>query len=131
MNRFLVCALALFSFAATSYADVMIDVSNDTSEDCSVAINARTDKTKWVTQGWYVFASGEEAPIILKEVNDIYNVYIYNDCSKNANNVKGETKKGWVRTNYMFNDENPKEKASGYEEVTFERLQSEKYLITN
>ena len=53
-----------------SYAEVLIDVRNDTSEDCSLAVNARIDKTKWITQGWYVFASGEEAPIILKDIND-------------------------------------------------------------
>ena len=53
-----------------SHAEVLIDVRNDTSEDCSLAVNARIDKTKWITQGWYVFASGEEAPIILKDIND-------------------------------------------------------------
>ena len=82
----LFAGLLLGSLAATSaYADVMIDVRNDTTEDCSLAINARADKTKWITQGWYVFASGEEAPIILKGINDIHNVYIYNDCQKNVN----------------------------------------------
>lgn len=34
-----------------SHAEVLIDVRNDTSEDCSLAVNARIDKTKWITQG--------------------------------------------------------------------------------
>lgn len=80
-----------------SHAEVLIDVRNDTSEDCSLAVNARIDKTKWITQGWYVFASGEEAPIILKDINDIHNVYIYNDCKKNVTSPKTETKKLGLR----------------------------------
>lgn len=124
----LIVALGITSCAS---ADVMIDVRNDTSEDCSLAVNARTDKTKWVTQGWYVFASGEEAPIILKGINDIHNVYVYSDCKKNVTSPKNETKKAWVRTNYKFNDETPREKEPGYEEVVFERLQSDKYQIQN
>ena len=127
----LFAGLLLGSLAATSaYADVMIDVRNDTTEDCSLAINVRADKTKWITQGWYVFASGEEAPIILKGINDIHNVYIYNDCQKNVNH-KGETKKVWVKSQYMFVDENPKEREPGYEEVVFVRLQNQKYQIQN
>ncbi len=126
----LVAGLALFCATAAS-ADVMIEVRNDTSDDCSVAINARTDKIKWVTQGWYVFASGEEAPIILKNVNDVHNVYIYNDCQKVANTAGAETKTAWVKTNYQFVDTAPKDREPGYEEVTFERLQSEKYQIHN
>lgn len=124
----LVLGLSAVSFAN---ADVMIDVRNDTSDDCSLAINARTDKTKWVTQGWYVFASGEEAPIILKGINDIHNVYIYNDCKKNVTSPKTETKKAWVKSNYKFVDDTPREKEPGYEEVTFERIQSDKYQIQN
>lgn len=116
--------------AGQAYADVMIDVRNDTTEDCSIAINARADKTKWITQGWYVFASGEEAPIILKGINDIHNVYIYNDCQKNAAH-KGETKKVWVKSQYKFVDENPKDREPGYEEVVFVRLQTQKYQIQN
>ena len=55
----LFAGLLLGSLAATSaYADVMIDVRNDTTEDCSLAINARADKTKWMTHGLDVFASG-------------------------------------------------------------------------
>ena len=122
--------LGLFVCTAVS-ADVMIEVRNDTSDDCSLAINARADKTKLITQGWYVFASGEEAPIILKNVNDIHNVYVYNDCRKGSPLENSETKKAWVKTNYKFNDENPKDHEPGYEEVTFERLQSEKYQIQN
>ena len=121
--------LGLMTFSAA--ADVMIDVRNASSDDCSLAINARTDKTKWITQGWYVFASGEEAPIILKGINDIHNVYIYNDCKPVPTSAKSETKKGWVKTNYKFTDENPREKDPGYEEVVFERLQSDKYQIQN
>lgn len=114
-----------------SYAEVLIDVRNDTSEDCSLAVNARIDKTRWITQGWYVFASGEEAPIILKDINDIHNVYIYNDCKKNVTSTKTETKKAWVKSNYKFRDETPREKEQGYEEVVFERLLSDKYQIQN
>ncbi|MGN1280295.1 MAG: DUF1036 domain-containing protein [Succinivibrio sp.] len=127
----LAAAIIAFGITSLASADVMIDVRNDTSEDCSLAINARTDKTKWVTQGWYVFASGEEAPIILKGINDIHNVYVYSDCKKNVTSPKSETKKAWVRTNYKFNDETPREKEPGYEEVVFERLQSDKYQIQN
>ncbi len=130
MKSLKACLLLGLGILGTANA-VTIEVRNDTSEDCSVAINARADRTKWVTQGWYVFASGEEAPIILKDINDIHNVYVYNDCNKNANAVKSETKKGWVKTNYKFNDDTLKEKEQGYEEVTFERLQSEKYSIKN
>ena len=127
-----IAALVLgLSAVSVANADVMIDVRNDTSDDCSLAINARTDKTKWVTQGWYVFASGEEAPIILKGINDIHNVYIYNDCKKNVTSPKTETKKAWVKSNYKFVDDNPREKEPGYEEVTFERIQSDKYQIQN
>ena len=114
-----------------SHAEVLIDVRNDTSEDCSLAVNARIDKTKWITQGWYVFASGEEAPIILKDINDIHNVYIYNDCKKNVTSPKTETKKAWVKSNYKFKDESPRDKEQGYEEVVFERLLSDKYQIQN
>ena len=127
-----IAALVLgLSAVSVANADVMIDVRNDTSDDCSLAINARTDKTKWVTQGWYVFASGEEAPIILKGINDIHNVYIYNDCNKNVTSPKTETKKAWVKSNYKFVDDTPREKEPGYEEVTFERIQSDKYQIQN
>ena len=80
MKTALFSAVVLMAVSSSALADVMIDVRNDTSEDCSLAIHARTDKTKWLTQGWYVFASGEEAPIILKDINDLYNVYIYSDC---------------------------------------------------
>ncbi len=123
--------LGLFCVCNLSFADVMIDVRNDTSEDCSLAIHARTDKTKWLTQGWYVFASGEEAPIILHDVNDVHNVYIYNDCTKVTANDKVEPKKVWVKINYKFSDNEPKDHVNGYEEVVFERLQSNKYQITN
>ena len=127
-----IAALVLgLSAVSVANADVMIDVRNDTSDDCSLAINARTDKTMWVTQGWYVFASGEEAPIILKGINDIHNVYIYNDCKKNVTSPKTETKKAWVKSNYKFVDDTPREKEPGYEEVTFERIQSDKYQIQN
>ena len=84
-----------------------------------------------ITQGWYVFASGEEAPIILKDINDIHNVYIYNDCKKNVTSPKTETKKAWVKSNYKFKDENARDKEQGYEEVVFERLMSDKYQIQN
>ena len=127
-----IAALVLgLSAVSVANADVMIDVRNDTSDDCSLAIYARTDKSKWVTQGWYVFASGEEAPIILKGINDIHNVYIYNDCKKNVTSPKTETKKAWVKSNYKFVDDTPREKEPGYEEVTFERIQSDKYQIQN
>src|SRR5574344_2717121 len=102
MKTALISAVVLMAVSSSALADVMIDVRNDTSEDCSLAINARTDKTKWVTQGWYVYASGEEAPIILKGINDIHNVYIYNDCKKSEIDPKIEVKKAWVKTNYKF-----------------------------
>ena len=60
-------------------ADVRIDIKNDSSDDCSVAFNARVDKTKWMTVGWYVFVPGEEGPVILKGANDVHEVFIYHD----------------------------------------------------
>ena len=120
------CAMAVFS--APAYSSVRIDVKNDTSEDCSLAINVRTDKTKWQTIGWYVYASGEEAPIIIDNISDIRSVYVYNDCQRQIPEG-AETKKVWVKTNLQFNDESPKDNELGYEEVTFVRLTSDKYVI--
>ena len=131
MKTALISAVVLMAVSSSALADVMIDVRNDTSEDCSLAIHARTDKTKWLTQGWYVFASGEEAPIILKDINDLYNVYVYSDCKKSQFAPNVEVKKAWVKTNYKFVDQDPKDKAQGYEEVTFERLTSDKCIIQN
>lgn len=131
MKTAILSALALLLVHSVASADIMIDVRNDTSEDCSLAINARADKTKWITQGWYVFVSGEEAPIILKGINDIHNVYVYSDCKKSEIDPKIEVKTAWVKTNYKFSDESPKDNAKGYEEVTFQRLSSDKFLIQN
>ncbi len=113
--------------ATPCQATVRLDIKNDTSEDCSLAVHARIDKTKWLTIGWYVFASGEEAPIILDKVSDVQSVYIYNDCQRST--PRGETKRVWVRSNLQFEDEIPKANEQGYEEVTFVRLNSEKYTI--
>ncbi|MGN0908313.1 MAG: DUF1036 domain-containing protein [Succinivibrio sp.] len=127
----IIAAFALCAFAcADASASLRIDVKNDSSEDCSIAVNARTDKTKWVTAGWYVFASGDEAPIILDGVNDTRNVFIYNDCQKTVPK-NAETKKVWVKTNYKFYDDMPKNNEKGYEEVTFVRLNSDRYVITD
>jgi uncharacterized membrane protein len=123
-------ALAAALASADASASLRIDVKNDSSEDCSIAVNARTDKTKWVTAGWYVFASGDEAPIILDGVNDTRNVFIYNDCQKTVPK-NAETKKVWVKTNYKFYDDLPRNNEKGYEEVTFTRLGSDRYVITD
>lgn len=116
--------------AVDANAALRIDVKNDSSEDCSLAVNARTDKTKWITSGWYVFASGEEAPILIDDVSDLRNVYVYNDCQKGIPQ-NAETKKVWVKTNLKFHDEVPRDNAQGYEEVVFVRLDSDKYSITD
>ncbi|MCR5537168.1 MAG: DUF1036 domain-containing protein [Succinivibrio sp.] len=121
-------ALGVAAILATPcQATVRLDIKNDTSEDCSLAVHARIDKAKWLTIGWYVFASGEEAPIILDNVSDVQSVYVYNDCQRSK--PKGETKRVWVRTNLQFEDEIPRTNEQGYEEVTFVRLTSEKYTI--
>ena len=130
MKKLLVASLLAFS-AFSALASVRIDVKNESSEDCSIAVNARTEKTKWVTEGWYVFASGEEAPIILRDVSDVRNVYVYNDCTKDKVPKSAESKRLWVRTNLQFRDEVPRENQVGYEEVTFVRLNSNKYTSNN
>lgn len=123
----LTCAsLFCMPFAA---ADVRIDVKNDTSEDCSVAFNARIDKTKWLTIGWYVFVPGEESPVILKGANDIHEVFVYHDCSLEPSD-RDEVKRGWVKTNLKFTDYMPKDREKGYQEVNFVRLSSPAYTIS-
>lgn len=113
-----------------SYAALRIDVRNDSSEDCSLAFNVRTDKTKWITSGWYVFASGEDAPVLLDDVSDVRNVYVYNDCTRTL--PKGvEMRKVWVKQSYKFHDEVPRDGEQGYEEVVFLRLDNPKYVITD
>ncbi len=129
MRNLILGALLSAAVAMPAAASVRIDVKNELSEDCSIAVNARTDKTKWVTIGWYVFAAGEEAPIILDMVSDIRNVYIYNDCRAARTGNDTETKKVWVKSNLQFTDEQPRDRQPGYEEVVFERLQGEKYTI--
>ena len=114
----------------SAYASLRIDVRNDSAEDCSLAFNVRTDKTKWITSGWYVFASGEEAPVLLDEVSDIRNVFVYNDCNKPI--PKGvETRKVWVKSNFKFRDEMPRDGEKGYEEVIFFRLDGSRYIIND
>jgi uncharacterized membrane protein len=130
MKKLLLIGTLIALSVGSAYASVRIDVKNESSEDCSLAINARTDKTKWLTEGWYVFASGEEAPIILDAVNDVHNVYVYNDCTKDNVPKGSETKKVWVKTNLKFSDEVPRDNQQGYEEVTFVRLTSGKYTIS-
>ena len=55
MKKLFLAALIALS-VGSACASVRIDVKNESTEDCSLAINARTDKTKWLTEGWYVFA---------------------------------------------------------------------------
>lgn len=119
----------MFALAPSAQADVRIDIKNDTAEECSVAFNARTDKTKWMTIGWYVFLAGEEAPVILKGANDIHDVFIFHDCEM-VPGPDDEVKKGWVKTNLKFTDFIPKENEEGYQEVQFIRLNNNSYTIT-
>lgn len=114
------------SFSAS--ADVRIDVKNESSEDCSVAFNARTDKTKWLTIGWYVFLPGEEAPVIIEGAKDYREVYIYHDCNL-IPDKEDEVRKGWVKIDLKFSDIIPKEKEEGYQEVEFIRLKQNSYTI--
>lgn len=128
-TRLLAAAVVLTGVGiSTANADVRIDITNENSEECSVAFNARTDKTKWVTTGWYVYVSGETAPVILKGVNDVKDVYIYHDCNLKPTK-DDEEKRGWVKQNLKFTDYIPKEKEEGYEEVTFVRLKGPSYVI--
>ncbi len=123
-----IALLLLGSFVGTAVADVRLDVKNDTSEDCSVALHARTDKTRWNTEGWYVFVSGEEAPIIVENVDDIRNVYLYHDCGIKIPE-DAERKRAYVKINRQFSDDIPKEGDRDYEEVTFVRLTTSSYII--
>lgn len=128
------CAACLLSCAAlvalpNAYADVRVDIKNETTEECSVAFNARVDKTKWMTIGWYVFVPSEEGPVILKGVNDIHEVFVYHDCGLTPSD-RDEVKRGWIKTNLRFTDYVPKDKEEGYQEVSFVRLTSPSYVIT-
>ena len=120
--------LAAAAFASAAEAAVRIDINNDSTEDCSVALNARIDQTTWLTVGWYVYVAGEEAPIILDDVNDIRSVYLYHDCSLKVQD-HDETKRAWVKSNRKFSDTIPMDGQQGYEEVTFVRLQQGSYTI--
>ena len=122
-------SLSVGSFAQVANADVRIDIKNESSEDCSVAFNARVDKTKWLTLGWFVYMAGEEAPVILKGANDIHDVFIYHDCAM-KHREDAELKKAWIKNNFKFNDDRPMENEEGYQEVEFERLNSPNYPIT-
>ncbi len=116
-------AVLLLAGMTVSEARVRIDIKNDSTEDCSVALNARVEQTKWLTVGWYVYAAGEEAPIILDEVDDVRQVYLYHDCNlRPADN--DEVRLGWVKIMYRFSDTVPMDNQTGYEEVTFVRLQN-------
>lgn len=119
----------MFTDIISVRADVRIDIRNEMTEDCSVAFNARTDKTKWVTLGWYVFMAGEEAPVILKGANDIHDVFIYHDCDL-IPGKDDEVKKAWVKDGLKFTDFIPKDNEKGYKEVEFVRLNSDSYSIT-
>lgn len=121
--------LAFASLSSAAFADVRIDIKNESSEDCSVAFNARVDKTKWVTLGWFVYMAGEEAPVILKDAKEVHDVFIYHDCAM-THRKDAELKTGWVKTNLKFNDDRPMENAEGYQEVQFERLNNPSYTIT-
>ncbi len=111
-------------------ADVRVDIKNESSEDCSVAFNARIDKTKWLTIGWYVFLPGEEGPVILNGANDVHDVFIYHDCDLKPTD-SDEVKRAWIKTNLKFTDYVPKENEDGYEEVTFVRLKSSSFTISD
>lgn len=129
MKKLLISTLLATFFTTQAFANVFITVKNESTEDCSVAFHARVDKTKWLTIGWYVFASGEEAPVILDNVNDIHNVFVYHDCPRTIN-PEDETKKAWVLENRKFSDEISRDKESGYLEQTFVRLQGDKFVIS-
>lgn len=116
-------AVLLLAGMTVSEARVRIDIKNDSTEDCSVALNARVEQTKWLTVGWYVYAAGEEAPIILDEVDDVRQVYLYHDCNLRPSD-NDEVRLGWVKIMYRFSDTVPMDNQTGYEEVTFVRLQN-------
>ena len=88
----------------------------------------RSDKPRcrWVRIGF--FLSAWKARIAVQ--NDVHNVYVYNDCTKDNVPKGSETKKVWVKTNLKFSDEVPRDNQQGYEEVTFVRLTSGKYTIS-
>lgn len=124
----LLLALVSCAFIYQANAAVRIDIKNNTTDDCSVALNARIDKTTWLSTGWYVYMAGEEAPIILDNVDDIHNVFIYHDCNLKITD-KDESKKVWVKSGKEFADEISMDNKPGYEEKDFIRLQSDKYTI--
>ncbi|SPT67902.1 Uncharacterised protein [Anaerobiospirillum thomasii] len=129
MKKLALAALCAVFVTSQACANVFITVKNESTEDCSVAFHARIDKTKWLTVGWYVFASGEEAPVILDKVNDIHDVFVYHDCPRSIK-PEDETKKAWVLENRKFIDEVSREKESGYVEKIFVRLAGDKFIIS-
>lgn len=121
-------AMVLMTAATAALADVRLDIKNESSQDCSVAVNARTDKTNWTTIGWYVYMTNEEAPIIVDGAANAEDIYIYHDCNLVVQE-NDETKQVWVRKSQQFKDDLPRDNAKGYEEVTFVRLKSDRYSI--
>lgn len=127
-KKFFAGMALVFISTGVTMADIRLDVNNQSAQDCSVAINARTDKTTWTTIGWYVFMSKEEAPIIIEGASNIQDVYIYHDCGLKINE-DDEVKTVWVKKNLQFKDEIPREHADGYEAHEFVRLKNDNYTI--
>ncbi|MCR5085474.1 MAG: hypothetical protein K6A65_08250 [Succinivibrionaceae bacterium] len=129
--RLATLAAALSLAAPTALAIVRVDITNNMEESCSVAIHARTGRTTWLTVGWYVFAPHETAPVLLSEVDDVRNIYVYNDCGAVMPNPSGDTKRVWVRENVRFSDELAHPHEAGYSEVVFERLGRNRYSLNS
>ena len=114
----------------TASAKAVLEVKNDTPESCSLALNGPLADGKSLTLGWYVFAPGEEAKIVVDAIVNPKDLYVFHDCGLNIK--EDETKKKlYVRTDYKFADTSDKSGMPGYEEVTFVKLNSLKFVIRN
>lgn len=124
-------AVFVWSFLLpTASAKAVIEVKNDTPESCSLALNGPLADGKSLTLGWYVFAPGEEAKIVVDAIVNSKDIYVFHDCGLNIKEDENK-KKLYVRTDFKFADTSDKKGMPGYEEVTFVKLNSLKFVIRN
>ncbi|WP_295483513.1 hypothetical protein [uncultured Succinatimonas sp.] len=128
--NFLLSFVVLFSFLQSVYAKAVIEVKNDTPESCSLALSGPIADGKSLTLGWYVFAPGEEARIVIDEIINTEDIYVFHDCGLSIKKDE-EQKKLYVRTDFKFADTTDKSDTQGYEEVSFVKLNSLKFVIRN
>ena len=130
IKSFLSVVFILCFSLQSAFAKVVIEVKNDTPESCSLALNGSLADGKNLTLGWYVFAPGEEAKIVIDEIVDADDIYVFHDCGLTIKKDE-EQKKLYVRTDFKFADTADKKGTPGYEEVSFVKLNSLKFVIRN